>query len=246
MIETTSKSEGLTRLRKLREFEKYLRTNEGTLDQILQFMSLHTFSDRLVITAFLAIVKRDGLVCLVSKFGCDEKAFNELPQSKISLDTPVNKAIRLGTVMNCGNIDSYKFAGPGYKDKLFPNGFASSIAFPVPGFGSVILYCAKPFAMDLDAEEFLLIVGKLLSIELLRIRKLDVNLIPDKRISPPAYALTDRQWRVYEGVKEGRSNSQIAYHLGIGETLVQHELRQIMAALQVSDRGQILQSVFPD
>jgi DNA-binding CsgD family transcriptional regulator len=246
MFSRVEPDEGVQRLRKIRAFAEFLRTTDATLDQILQFMALNTFSERLVITVFLATVRHDGLVSLISQFGCNEEVFAEIPDRKVSVDVPVNTALRTGAVMDCGSSTTYKFSGPGYQSRLFPNGFASSIAFPVPGIGSAYVYCAEPFELDLEAVEFLLVVGKMLSLELFRVRNLDIDLIPHRRESAPPYALTEKQWRIYEGIKEGRSNTQIASLLGVAEVVVRQEVARIMAAMKVSDREQIIKSIFPD
>jgi len=141
--------------------------------------------------------------------------------------------------MDCGSFETYKFSGPGYHDRLFPNGFACSIAFPIPGIGAAYLFCAEPFELDVKAQEFLLIVGRMLSMEMARIRQLDIELIPHRRLSAPTFGLTGMQWQIYEGVTSGRSNKQIAQLLSISETAVTHELARIMKVLKVQEREQI-------
>jgi len=170
-------------LQRLSALAEYLRRDKETLDDIMQFTALNTFSESGVIAMFLATIKRNGLVAVVARYGVSDEAFAKIPDGNVSVDVPVNTALRTGAILECGSSERYVFAGKDYRDQLFPNGFASSIAFPVPGIGAAIIYCAKPFELSLKSREFLLIVGRLLSLEIWGVREFDVDDLDEPSIT---------------------------------------------------------------
>jgi DNA-binding CsgD family transcriptional regulator len=229
-------TEPLVRIKKLAE---YLRTHHASIDDLMQFVALNTLDSFGVITIFLATVKHDGLVSIVSKFGCSEEGFASIPDRRISVDVPVNRALRTATIVECGSSEEYLFAGPGYHKLLFPNGFGSSIAFPVPDVGSMVIYCRDRIELSIEKEEFLLVVGLIISMDLVRVRHFDISRVTSKRESPVSYALTARQWKVLEGILIGLSNEQIAVRLGLSETLVRSDVTTVMSKLGAADRSAI-------
>lgn len=228
-------------LPKVRSLASFLRTNQSSIDEIMQFVALNTLDEFSVMTAFLATVKHDGLVTIIAKYGCTEEGFASIPDRQVSVDIPVNRALRTGTIVECGSSEEYLYAAPGYQYILFPNGFAYSVAFPVPGIGSVVIYCAKPIELEVEVEEFFLVVGGLISMEVSRVRRFDVDREPTRISSNvPAYGLTSRQWKVFEAIQSGLSNSQISDHLGLSEVLVRQDVTKIMANLGASERAELL------
>ena len=61
---------------------------------------------------------------------------------------------------------TFLWAGPDYPRTLFPNGFASSIAWPIPGVGSRVVFCKNEVELNLEVELFLLTIGGILSLEI--------------------------------------------------------------------------------
>ena len=74
--------------------------------------------------------------------------------------------------------------------------------------------------------------------------ELSVNwMVPDRSgarpVLPAIEKLTPTQMRVFEGVRLGLANKQIAFHLGIAEATVKAHMTALMRKLQVSNRTQV-------
>jgi Response regulator containing a CheY-like receiver domain and an HTH DNA-binding domain len=57
------------------------------------------------------------------------------------------------------------------------------------------------------------------------------------RLSGRGVALSDREWRVLSGLREGRTTAEIAGRLGVTEVTVRRHVSRILAKLHVRDRA---------
>ena len=223
----------------------FLRWGQPSTDAILKFVTLDTLYEFSAFTVFLNVVRLDGTVHIPSGYGFDSEAFKLIPARLVSVDTPINRSLRTGAITECGDIDSFLFSGPDYSQKLFPNGFKYSMAWPIPGVGSVVTFCAKDFEMTAEAKKFLLIVGEIISMELLRVRaNLDTNLSRSngQPSRPTSLTLSPRQWTILAAIRKGRTNLEIAIELGFSESLIRQETVQLYRKLGVTGRKEILDS----
>jgi len=232
----------LSRIKSLLDF---LRMGEPSPEAIIKFVALDTLYEFSAMTLFLNIVRRDGSVHIPLYYGCSEEDFKLIPERLVTADTPINRSLRSGVVTECGNSETFLFAGGGYSKNIFPNGFAFSFAWPVPGVGSVVTFCSKEIEISLADEEFLLVVGEILSLHLAKVQKdfdLGRGLTPSA--APSVVALTPRQWTILRAIQKGRTNSDIARELEFSESLIRQETVQIYRKLGVSGRKDILESGF--
>lgn len=230
-------------LNRIKSLLDFLRMGEPSPEAIMKFVALDTLYEFSAMTLFLNIVRRDGSVHIPLSYGCSLDDLKFIPERLVSADTPVNRSLRTGVVTECGNSDSYLFAGGGYAEKLFPEGFAFSFAWPIPGVGSVVTFCSNEIEISLADEEFLLVIGEILSLEITKVRK---DFVLGKTLAttaaPSAVALTPRQWTILKAIQNGRTNSDIAQELEFSESLVRQETVQIYRKLGVNGRREIMES----
>ena len=209
----------------------------------MKFVTLDTLYEFSAFIVFLNVARLDGTVHIPASYGYALESFNLIPERLVSVDTPLNRSLRTGVISECGDTDSFLFAAPDYVEIIFPNGFKYSFAWPIPGVGSVATFCARNFEMTLEAKEFLMIIGEILSMELLRVRTGTEAQI-GKNITLHAQAthlaLTTRQWTILNAIRKGLTNLEIAIELGFSESLIRQETVQIYRKLGVSGRKEIL------
>jgi len=186
------------------------------------------------------IVWSDGSVHIPAWFGCTAAEKDLIPVRSVTADTPINEALRTGRIVECGSFDDFLFAGPEYAQKLFPNGFAYSLAWPIPDFGVLTTFCGKKTNLSPTTELFLNAVGGILSLHLSQgayranFRSHDIQ-----KDSVALLALTPRQWIILEGLRRGSTNASIAQELDVSESLVRQETVRIYRRLDVSGRKEL-------
>lgn len=209
----------------------------------MQFVALDTLFDFSTVAVFLNVVRVDGSVHIPAVYGVDPKLLALIPERFVTVDTPVNRSLRTGIIVECGDINTYQFAGPDYQDALFPAGFEFSFAWPIPGVGSMVTFCSRRTDFTVDILEFLQIIGSILALDFSTKNfggdfwKYQIDHAPAVK-----FALTSRQWTILMGMQQGKNNLEIAQALGKSESLVRQESVQIFRKLGVSGRREILES----
>ncbi len=230
-------------LAKIKSLLDFLRTGRPSLADIMKFITLDTLYDFSAISTFLNIVRLDGSIHIPSGYGYNPEVLQLIPDRYISVDKPANRFLRTATIGECGGIDSFLFSGPDYAHALFPRGFEYSVSWPIPGVGSVLTFCSKMNELTVEKEEFLLIVGSILSLELAQVRSSEgLGRSTTKTGIGPHYSLTPRQWDVLAGIRRGLTNAEVSVQLGFSESLIRQETVQIYRKLGVSGRKEILES----
>lgn len=230
-------------LERVRALTDFLRAGSPTLEAIMRFVALDTLYELSAITLFLNVVRSDGTVHIPVGFGYPQQAFEKIPERSIGVDTPVNKALRTGQITKCGNYQEYLFAGPDYAEQMFPNGFASSMAWPVPDVGVIVTFCSAKVEITQAVEEFLLAIGGILSMQLSQPQyRAKLGIHGTHKDPVTAVALTPRQWIVLGAIKRGLTNPVIAKELEFSESLIRQETVQIYRKLGVSGRKELLES----
>lgn len=209
----------------------------------MKYVALDTLYEFSATTLFLNIVRNDGSIYVPAGFGYKPELLGLIPERHITTDTPLNRSLRTGVIAVGGDYDSYLFTGPEYAKQLFPYGFACSVAWPIPGVGSVNTFCSKKSSLALAEEEFFFTIGEILAVEMTIVQG---SLILEKEKSIPRksseFALTSRQWTILGGIQKGRTNHEIALDLEFSESLVRQETVQIYRKLGVAGRREILES----
>ena len=228
-------------LERIRALTDFLRVGAPSLEAIIRFVALDTLYELSAMTLFLNVVRSDGSVSIPAGFGYTQDALEMIPERSVSVDTPVNEALRTGKVTQCGNFEEYLFAGPGYSQKIFPYGFASSVAWPIPDVGVIVTFCSEKVEVTPRVEEFLLSVGGILSMQLSQPQfrsRLGIHGIHKDPVT--AVALTARQWIILSAIKRGLTNNTIATELEFSESLIRQETVQIYRKLAVSGRKELI------
>lgn len=219
----------------------FLDRGPVTLDSLMNHLLIDTFYGSSAFGHILCIVRNDGSVATPAKSGFKLWPIKSFPERFVTVDTPLNRSLRTGEIVSCGSYDTYPFAGPDYIHDLFPKGFVSSIAWPVPGIGSVLSFFGDDFHVTEQIGLFLGIVGKTTSLALKNSNgsnELPRKAHPDHAIS--RFTLTARQWNVLEAVRRGKTNPEIAHDLGFSESLVRHETMKIYRQLAISGRKELI------
>jgi DNA-binding CsgD family transcriptional regulator len=230
-------------LDKIKSLLDFIRLGERSLDEITQFVVLNTLFNFSPTAMVIDVVRVDGTVQIISSFGFDQHLLATIPDRFVSADTPFNRSLRTGEIVECGNFESYLWASPGNPELFFPQGFAYSVAWPIPGLGSAVTYCSKENELTVESREFLLIIGMILSLQTTYSRiGSDFGRFRASHVPPYDLALTNRQWTILEAIKTGRTNFDIAEDLGFSESLIRQETVQIYRKLGVTGRKEILES----
>jgi DNA-binding CsgD family transcriptional regulator len=219
----------------------FLERGPGTLDSLMNHLLIDTFYGSSAFGHILYIVRNDGSLAMPAKSGFKLWPIKSFPDRFVTIDTPLNRSLRTGEIVSCGSFETFPFAGPDYLHDLFPNGFTSSIAWPVPGVGSVLSFFSNAFDVTEQMRLFLGIVGKTISLALKdsnSSNELHRETHPDHAIS--RFTLTARQWNVLDAVRRGKTNPEIAQDLGFSESLVRHETMKIYRQLAINGRKELI------
>lgn len=233
----------MKQLERIHALTDFLRVGAPSLEAIIRFVALDTLYELSAMTLFLNVVRSDGSVFIPAGFGYSQEAFELIPERSVSVDTPVNEALRTGRVTQCGSFGEYLFAGPDYAEKMFPNGFASSLAWPIPDIGVVVTFCSEKIEITPRVEEFLVVIGGILSMQMSQPQfRTKLGIYGTHKDPVTAVALTPRQWIILSAIKRGLTNPAIAKELEFSESLVRQETVQIYRKMGVSGRKELLES----
>jgi DNA-binding CsgD family transcriptional regulator len=241
-VETTSEF-NIGLMERIKSLVDYLRLRPANFQSVMQFVAIDTLYPLSAIALCLNVVRLDGSVIIPAWYGLTREQVESIPDRFVGVDSPVNRSLRTGNVVDCGSFDTYLFAGPDYPVNLFPKGFASSVAWPIPGVGSVVTFCSQANEWTLETELFLMTIGGILALEF---ENTPIGGFihreghPGANVSP--LAMTARQWTIVAAIRRGLTNPEIAKDLGFSESLVRQETMQIYRKLQVSGRKELIES----
>lgn len=210
-----------------------------------EFVATDTLAGFQASHLWFSAVRDSGAVYYPAGFGFDPKDFLNSPERLVSTDTPGNKTLRDGSVNLCGSFETYLFSNTSNSEALFPNGFAESVSFPIPGFGGAIVMFQFPFELTPQNELFLRSVGSILGLHLGKIAS-SQDIDSKSLDSDPAefLTLTKRQWQVLDLIREGDTNVEIARKLSYSESTIRHETMRIYEKLKVNGRKDLLSADF--
>ncbi len=227
------------------ELAEFIRINKPSQDQLVQFLVTNTLQGFQASHLWFSAVRENGAVYYPAGFGFDPKNFLNDPERLVTTETPGNKTLRDGTVNYCGSFDEYLFSNISNADALFPQGFAASFSFPIPGFGGVITMFQKPLQLTAQIELFFKSIGAILGMYLAKVSA-SFNEDGTSIASPPAelLTLTKRQWEILNRIREGLTNNEIALQLAYSESTIRHETMRIYEKLKVNGRKDLLSPDF--
>jgi len=229
----------LARISSLAEF---LRAGPRSLQETLAHLWTDTFYGRSAFGHILHGVRHDGSLSMPAWSGFATWPIEKFPDRLITAETPLNRSLRTSEIVECGSFESFPFAGPDYLSDLFPGGFKASIAWPIPGIGSVLSFFDDAVELTPELGTFLKTVGNVISLAPEKFqgsKALNLEGHPEHVISH--VTLTSRQWNILKSLRSGLTNPDIARDLGFSESLVRHETMKIYSSLGVSGRKELIE-----
>ncbi len=224
-------------LSKLHELVRFQRFSEPSLEEVFALLAQRTFSALYVDSLFLAVLRANGAIHFPARYSKTNTLFVNYPERVLDTDTPGRQAFVRDQVVECGSFEEYPFYYPQNVTSLFPNGFQSSLAIPVPGFGALTLYSSVVIVLEHDIERFLQTVGEILALHLearsYRAKFNQVDFVAEPSALLP---LTPRQWAIHEAILKGLPNGAIAKELSYSESLIRQETMRIYSKLGIRGR----------
>jgi len=231
----------MKRLERTHSLVDFLRVGSPSLDSICKFLVLDTFYEFSATNLFLAVVQSDGTIHRPADFGFDPEVMKGLGQRNVMVDTRTSRALRTGEIVDCGNFDEFDFEVPDYAKKLFPDGFNSSFAFPIPNVGIGLVFSSERIKLTPVARHFLAAIGGVLAMRFSQPEYMEkLGHLRDSKNHIATCALTPRQWIILGAIRRGQTNMAIAKELEFSESLIRQETVQIYRKMGVTGRKEIL------
>lgn len=231
----------MKRLDRVHSLVDFLRVGSPPLDSICKFLVLDTLYELSATSLLLAIVRSDGTIYKPADFGFDPAIMSNLAPRSVMLDTKMNSALRTGTIVDCGNYEEFDFATPDYGPKMFPNGFSSSFAFPIPDVGIGLTFSSDRVKLTPATRQFLEAIGGVLSMRLSQPEYREkLGYLSNSKNQIVEFALTPRQWIILGAIRRGTTNVAIAKELEFSESLIRQETVQIYRKMGVNGRKELL------
>ena len=219
---------------------EFQRTHQESTRALVDFVAKETLREFSVLSMFLGLVRSNGAIHYPFSTGHNSHIVRQNPERFLDEHTPGHAVFVDAKIMELGDIDEYPFYHPENIPVLFPEGFQSSIAFPVPKFGAAFIFCSKKIELDGATRDLLMSVGEIFSISLSHGNhgaKFDVdgshpapiNLLP----------LTPRQWSIRDAMLRGLTNGEIAREINFSESLIRHETIRIYSKLGITGRKEL-------
>lgn len=241
------KMQRLMTLRLLEEFSGFLGDRNHNLDDILKYLTIHTFAPMECSGVFVSALGHDGTARAIGKFSISKELFLAYPQ-EISIEetNPLSEAIR----------QRQSIWSDGYPDW---NGSASEhdsveniakiktfICAPIEVNRSPIatlsIYCGRKSTPTEETLTFLRTINLLFTIFFCQINDEAKEVQRQTRIRSAARAafdgkrLTRRQEEILQLMAAGKTNLAIAEILGFSESTIRQESIRIYAKLECSGR----------
>lgn len=231
----------MKRLERVHSLVDFLRVGSPSLDSICKFLVLDTFYELSATSLFLAVVQSDGSIHRPADFGFDPEVMKGLAQRNVMVDTRTNRALRTGETVDCGSFDEFDFEVPDYAKKLFPHGFNSSFAFPIPNAGIGLVFSSERIKLTPVTRHFLAAIGGVLAMRFSQPEYMEkLGHLHDSKNHIAKRALTPRQWIILGAIRRGLTNMAIAKELEFSESLIRQETVQIYRKMGVTGRKEIL------
>ena len=211
-------------------------------DQAMEFLSLHISPIDEVAVAFRGIIDADGSIRCVNIKGFSKNEIITKTQFKISDNRPISVSARTQKIVWARyETVSQEYPDFYHFDKRTP--WKSQIALPV-GLTRVYSFSFPSDHIDREGmNSYLDSIASILKVyeSVLEFRSAigSRTFIEESEVQP----LSDRQNRILELLKLGRTNREIADVIGYSESLVRHETMIIYKKLRVEGRHELRESI---
>ena len=232
---------------KVGSLASFLQDGDQSLDAISRFLVLDTFVDLNPAGISLGLLRSNGYLEMLAGFGYDAHALEGHASIPMRRETPMTKAIRHNRLVELTNSQSFNAAHSTFSNSMFPQGFASAVAFPLHSVGAGILFLEKKFRLTAELRSFITTVGSIVALEIAKRQEM----APKHNILKTAFnrdtsSLTNREQVILRLIITGATNTEIAGEIGFSESLVRQETIAIYNLLGVSGRKEILERVSED
>ncbi|MFZ2228235.1 MAG: LuxR C-terminal-related transcriptional regulator [Candidatus Nanopelagicaceae bacterium] len=225
----------------------FLRVESPSLDSICKFLVLDTFYEFSATSFLVAVVRADGTVHKPADFGFDPHIMKDIAPRSVVVDTPMNRALRTGEIVDCGSFEEFDCPTENYGPIMFPHGFSSSIAFPIPQVGIGLFFSSDQVNLTPDTRQFLAAIGGVLALRFSQPEYREkMGYLSDGKNQLVDFALTSRQLIILGAMRRGLTNSMIASELEFSESLIRQETVQIYRKMGVSGRKELLSETISD
>ncbi|MCX6429532.1 MAG: helix-turn-helix transcriptional regulator [Actinobacteria bacterium] len=213
-----------------------MRSGSVTLDSFLEFLVHDTLQDWSIDSVFVSVVRTNGAYYVAGGHGLHATQLVNGFERQFDRNSPGAIAYFDGKVEETGPFDDYPFFVPANSLKVFPNGFAYSLAVPVPSYGPLMIYCQDAQELDVERENFLYALGESLALHLDALGFSEEIDRVDGNQPLAVIALTPRQWEIHSLMLDGLSNSAIAHQMKYSESLIRQETMRIYKKLGITGR----------
>ncbi|MDP1720301.1 MAG: LuxR C-terminal-related transcriptional regulator [Candidatus Nanopelagicaceae bacterium] len=208
---------------------------------------LDTFYEFSATNLLLTVARSDGIVHKPADFGFDPQVMKNFTPRSIIVDTRMDAVLRTGEIVDCGSFEEFDFATQNYGPMMFPDGFKSSFAFPIPHVGIGLVFSSDRVKLTPGARQFLAAIGGVLAMRFSQPEYREkMGFHNGSKNQIVEFALTPRQWIILGAIRRGLTNSAIASELEFSESLIRQETVQIYRKMGVSGRKELLAEPLSD
>jgi DNA-binding CsgD family transcriptional regulator len=219
---------------------EFQRINDGAMQPLVDFVAEETLREFSIICTFLVILAGDGSLHYPYANGKNIEHVQEGPAGILDEHVPGHDAFVNGLVVEMGGILEYPFYRPDKVDAMFPDGFQSSLAVPIPDFGALKVFFQERYRLDGRLETFFRSIGEILSTNLKNgHHSKDFNVDHVEKVLLPHLPLTPRQWAIKDAMLRGLTNGAIAREMNFSESLIRHETIRIYSKMGINGRKEL-------
>lgn len=241
------KKDYMKQMERVRSLVNFLRVGSPSPDAICKFLVLDTFYELSATNLLLAAARSDGIVHKPANFGFDPQLMKSFAPRSIMVDTRMAAVLRTGEIVDCGSFEEFDFAAPNYGLRMFPHGFNSSFAFPIPHVGIGLVFSSNRVKLTPGTRQFLAAVGSVLAMRLSQPEYREkMGYLGNDKHQIAEFALTPRQRIILSAIRRGLTNSVIASELEFSESLIRQETVQIYRKMGVNGRKELLSESISD
>ena len=202
----------------------FLSNGRRSIDEIGKYLILHTFNEFKPQAIYLGQLESDGNLVLKSSFGFEHSYISQWNRIPLSIDIPINNAIRHDQVYVYPNQEDFFSQNPAV-DNLgtISRDWTSCFAAPVQTLGSYFVVLNGKINAQADFEVFARTIGNLLALNFLDISHRYQGVSDASETPFNSKKLTERQELIRNLLIKGYTNPQIAIEIGYSESLVRHE-----------------------
>jgi DNA-binding CsgD family transcriptional regulator len=229
-------------LRAIGNLLEFQRVNDGAMQPLVDFVAGETLREFSIVSSFLVIVDGDGALHYPYASGKHFEHVQEDAAGLLDGHVPGHDAFVNGKVVEMGGILEYPFYRPNKVEAMFPDGFQSSVAIPVPDFGALKIFFQEKYKVDGRLEILFRSIGEILSNSLKNgHHSKEFNVDHVEKIPMPHLPLTPRQWAIKDAMLRGLTNGAIAREMNFSESLIRHETIRIYSKLGINGRKELFE-----